>query len=709
MHPPRCYVIDWDNPRAQVLELSGPERRLVFGKRVRARIERADTQRKKELTGHEGPIRGALLLEPGRLEQGSFLTVGEDHTILARAPSGEEAVRYKGHKKRVRYLWDLVDHLVSWSDDHTVRVWTAGEGKEKLRLQRKLGAPDELAFAPTRDYLWLRSVKGTVIVHIDTAKPLMLKGQTDPWDEIRRLKDGRWVTRTHDVTTLWTLTGKAKQRFPNARSIESSVFELSDDRLLVVDGESNIVMLSRRGCRVAVAAELTGVAPLFASYSQAAQQARRAIEERPSIEHFEHRQSPYAPAYIPKLVYGERSAAATAPYDQPLWQFFNRPDFAAIHMWQRGCIQDLEQIQEHVQSVRGDLEKKERYLSWGILGAATLVFASGLSLTIMAREPGAERILLCLLMASGLAAMLYLCRLVRQTSSARRALSPLAQLVVSQLAAIEEHRARILADLPPVRNQQLYTRQFLGVQIERAVHALRELALRELAQRELAQREGSLHRDALTVGSLGIGAWAFLCLDPARAQKLAPRTLTSFWWTVDTPALICAVQRVQYLFLGSSQVEVVSLTYDFIEQRVLDKTTHAFAYRDLTDVTMREITRDAAALGTAGELTGKELVLRTASGESVSLVTLNEASVKRLRSAESWACHTTRVRDVQEQLNAALAEPTSKAHDSVVWALYAELRALACNLGPDTERVDLRLEQIRRDMLACKRHSYAVG
>jgi hypothetical protein len=98
---PRCCDVDWDNTRAQVLELDGPERRLVYGKRVHARIERADTQRKEELAGHEGPIRGALLLQSGRLGRGSFLTIGEDHTILARAPSGEEAVRYKGHKKRV--------------------------------------------------------------------------------------------------------------------------------------------------------------------------------------------------------------------------------------------------------------------------------------------------------------------------------------------------------------------------------------------------------------------------------------------------------------------------------------------------------------------------------------------------------------------------------------------------------------------------------
>lgn len=692
---PRCCVIDWENQRAQVLELESQARRLVYGKHIRPRIERADTHQKLELEGHNGPVRGALLLGLGR---GSFLTVGEDHVIISRDADGKTA-RTFGHKKRVRFVWDLADHLVSWSNDQLIRVWAPNDEEPKLRIQSKLDGPGELNFSPARDFLWFRTVHGTRIARFDTGEKILLRGQTEPWDEIARLKDGRWVTRTNEVITLWTRKGKAKQVFPNSGSIQSSLFELRDGRLLVVDGASNIVMLSPRGRRVAIASERSGVAALFTSYSRASQDARRAIEERPSTEHFEHRRNPYAPTHIPREVHAGRSPRGAAPYDQPLWQFFNRPDFQAIHRWQRECIQELEQVQEHGKSVRRELEKKERYLSWGLLGVAALLFSVGLSLAVVSREHKPERMLLALLMASGLAGLLYLYGMIRETSSARTALAPLPQLVATQLAAIEDHRGRILDDLPPVRNQQLYTRQFLRAQIEQAVYALRDFALQECG----------LSRDELSASSVGLGDWAFLHVGRADAARLCPDTLTSFWWTPDTQELIYAVQRIQYLFMAAAQVDVVTVLYDFVEQRVLEKTAHAFAYRDLIDVSKRSIERDAAALGMPGQLTASELVFTTASGEHEALTVLNETSVSALRSAESSERHAQRVRDVQEQLKAASVEPPSGGRASVTWALHAELRALACELGPASERFDERLDQIRRNMLVYKRRSHVAS
>ena len=139
-------------------------------------------------TGHTGPVNQVI-----QLTDGSLVSASDDHTLRRWSAEGEELARFNGHSAAVTHVIQLTDHtLVSASDDHTLSRWSA-EGEELARFYGHSG--------------WV--------------------------NHVIQLDDGSLVSASNDHTLRrWSLDGKELVRFRRHSRAVNKVIQLEDGSLV---------------------------------------------------------------------------------------------------------------------------------------------------------------------------------------------------------------------------------------------------------------------------------------------------------------------------------------------------------------------------------------------------------------------------------------------------------------------------------------------
>jgi len=157
----------------------------------------------RTLSGHTGRITGALVLGDGRLFSWS-----EDNTLRLWTADGTPLAVLQGHTGRITGALILGDgRLLSWSEDNTLRLWTA-DGTPLAVLQGHTGGiTGALILGDGRLLSW--STDCTLRLWAANGTPLVeLRGHTDWVLGALALEDGRLLSWSADSTLrLWTADG----------------------------------------------------------------------------------------------------------------------------------------------------------------------------------------------------------------------------------------------------------------------------------------------------------------------------------------------------------------------------------------------------------------------------------------------------------------------------------------------------------------------
>ncbi len=208
------------------------------------------------LEGHTDPIFGAHVMPDGRLLSWSL-----DHTLrLWDGQTGAPLATLAGHTEEVVGALVLPDgRILSWSYDCTLRLWDGQSGAPFATLAgHTQGVVGALVLPNGRILSWsfdctLRLWDG------QSGAPLAtLAGHTEQVEEAEVLPDGRILSRSVDRTMrLWngksgaplaTLTGYSDQVLPDGRVVSRS----SDHTLRLRDGQSGSRLATLVGHRAYV-------------------------------------------------------------------------------------------------------------------------------------------------------------------------------------------------------------------------------------------------------------------------------------------------------------------------------------------------------------------------------------------------------------------------------------------------------------------------
>ncbi|HKP62597.1 MAG TPA: hypothetical protein VJV78_37940 [Polyangiales bacterium] len=671
LHIPK--VEPHDLRQRKVLDLGFASRRLIYGPRIKPRIETQDEHDDGELSWHSGDVLGALRLSGGSGEATRFVTVGDDNRILIWNVLGKVEIALSGHDARVGGLWELTeDRLVSWGEDKTLVVWSTRTEVPFARMRAAIRTADRLLVGESGDFFCLSQFLRGRTISINGRPIATMWWQFHPVTAVRRLSGSRWITQSKSGLRLWSRGGRLQCKFPQPFSLDDGFFDLPDGQVLIVDDRHGLELIDG-GAQMGARAPDEDMSGDLRRFLRIRKRVRAAIVDRKSVQDFEHRNSPVCEGQV--LQPTQRKELGTTFAD-----FFNRPDFKRIRSWRRGEIRVALEALERVEQALHD--HRSRGSTAGTLRSLALAaFSAAFISAFWATEREAIYVVVVTALVSGAFAVWK--HIEAQTQhAAARALASVPAEVHALVSEIKLHRRRILAGAPHIASPAVYTGYEVRRQIERTIATqLSEQALLECRLQASALRTANK-------SSLILRDWALLRGDRSpRKDGLSARNLGSFWWS---PAgdFMPAVQSIQYVLLTRERLDVFTVDYDFITGRAHNATAHACYYSEIASVTKRQSTRHLSLPGLSTLVDAQELLLVLTSGKQISLTFLDEECDAALRSAvraKTAASLTEQRRNLEAELERWQhdMEHSDRERTDELESLRAQLASLQSESVPD--------------------------
>jgi len=635
-----------DSKEQRTLVLSENYRRVIFGKGIRARIDVQDEHEEIDLQ-HSSDVLAAVKLETGHGSPRQFLTVGADHVMVVWTFQGRHRLSLTGHTDRIEGVWELtdVDRVVSWSRDRTARVWNSRTGDEICRITTTIDSTRELLVASTEEFLCFMESVGARMVATDGTELALLRKQTALLKEIHHLDSGRWLTEGGGSFRLWSREGKLLQQLDRGFSFADGYLDLPDGRLLIADLADQLLLFDTDGTRLARRAADSQLSQRIRAFLRARKDAFTEMEARPTYQHHEHLCSPIERPTIAADELSELELSeATLKKNRPLWDFFNRPIFKSIKTAMRKEIEVADSARNEARRALDDHRSRAtralrfRKISGvlfigAVLGALLSYAGDSLPLTVVTAIVAA---------GAGYSAIQQhrTGRAMREAATALQPIPPQADKLIDDIKA---YRRRILSGIPVVNAPHLYYgREVQSAIAETIKNKLEPMALAEcgLAREEVVftGRQAIVLRD-----------WALIQTNSPGADKISPHDLVSFWWAHDGEILF-AVQFLQFIFLTNDKIDVFTTYYDFIAEKVVGKEAHAFYYKDVTNISKRDVDRPTGIAGAQRDVQATEIAMAVSSGQRITLTVLNDQSVSLLRGNGGGKDEATPKRDLLAQL-----------------------------------------------------------
>jgi len=184
---------------------------------------------------------------------------------------------------------------------------------------------------------------------------------------------------------------------------------------------------------------------------------------------------------------------------------------------------------------------------------------------------------------------------------------------------IKLYRASILKQFPIIQNKTLFN----GKKVNKIINDLLNNSIHKTAMEEC----GITQDDIIHIEEKAIilNGWSKI---QNNTKKVNKHNMDSFWGAGNE--IIFATQFIQYIFLTKDKIDVFNTHYDFIQNKYIRKEAHAFYYKDVTNITKKEVDRELMTTNETSSAT--EITLKVSSGDSIEITIFNSETLSKLNS-----------------------------------------------------------------------------
>lgn len=439
---------------------------------------------------------------------------------------------------------------------------------------------------------------------------------------------------TNEVTrSIWDKSGACLAKHGPSKHGRAAQMEIDGCGIVVVEDDGRIFHHQTDG-RKEVKAHTTDGSFLDTArdISEIGWNIVKKVTENPTPEHFPHSTNPISE---PKPIVSERRRikrlSKTNKGFEKLWTFFNRPNIDAIRTALGAEMRKLRgtttALAEKESALEVDLRKAKGRAPLLYLSIAIALIASVSAFYLFPGEDGTIGAIFALL------AVLVLSHNLRKLKKKIHNIKQIVHLVQvlegksqSLIKEIRAYRRDIIAGLPVINDPDVYSGSEVCALIESKVKEnLKSLAMNE---------SGVIDKDIVYKNNepIILRDWASIQEIPEQVRtKINAHNLNSFWVAEDGQ-IVFAVQFVQFIFLAEDKLDVFTCFYDFVQDFSVWKETHAFYYKDVTNISKKDVSRADLTLLLSSRDNNEQLFPATeisfsvSSGEKICLTILKSDS-----------------------------------------------------------------------------------
>ncbi|MCL1045417.1 hypothetical protein L2737_08770 [Shewanella electrodiphila] len=611
-----------------------------------------------------------------------FITIGLDHTVQVFRFYGEQVASLDEHDDVIIGVIELSDgQIITASKDDTLRFWDVKTGACYSTVEAKIDTLESVQFSAHQKQLAINEPDGVSICRFSGEQVVKLTGQKKPLKSLFQLNCDKWITWSEgENPTLWSDSGQILKRFNFDFSYENGFIQkVAEQQLLIKNANEQVSLWQTDGTLIDSHVESAEVTDLFNTLSKAIDQVEDHIAKYPSINHYKHLRNFIGNRnsrsfLIPSKELEEQKLEFENDAKQKeIWDFFHRPiprELTTAMMREvkasRNAEKLLQQKVEEADAARQVHQKKRNFnkvVSLIMLLLTLVVGGVGAMLSTGADAPalfnqlmgqyipelrplGLDRVIMVCAGATSVPLLFCLIFLIKNRSQKSLQLQQAGNLTLLNsllpeycklINRVKAHRAQLWKSVPLRKNRNLYSGESVNAIIQEVIDTkLEEEALHECS---LTKKDIIYSNNEAIV----LSDWAVIQSSERRdpwLKKLHPENEFSFWGDKNG-SLVFAVQYIQFIFLAADKVALFTGFYDFINQKLIGKSSKSFFYKDVISVTKDDVERPQW-FG-KDTLSATNINLQVSSGDKLELTILTQESLNSIVEAANGQENKERV------------------------------------------------------------------
>jgi len=425
------------------------------------------------------------------------------------------------------------------------------------------------------------------------------------------------------------------------------------------------------------------------------------------IAQFDHLSNPYEQGIIADEEIKKQKLDFDKSHNKLMWNFFNRPIWKKI----KGLLSkeekeakiygnifniSIESIKETILQKTNQLKEAKSKNSINLILAGVL-FAAGIIAGIAINPMGYGVI--------AAAAFVYYRYLEIQKDINKLQLD--IKTLENQIATIDvvypeinrfledikKYRNVILRQLPIFSNPNIFD----GKEVQEVMNKLIESKL----NKEALEYCGLVQDDIVHIDKKAIVVKNGSLLQ-LNTGKINNHNLNSFW-KIEDGSVLFAVQYIQHIFLTVDKIDIFSAHYDFIQDKFINKEAQAFYYKDVTNISKREIERELLSKNTKASAT--EIALKVSSGDKIEFTIFNNDTLSELNAnIEDTPNNEKEIKDLEleyKEIESSKDYDSEEEKEEELSHIEKQINSLKVNVPLDetikfsTDEVNMSIQNIR--------------
>jgi len=568
------------------------------------------------------------LIAIGKINNDLFFTISKDNIVKTWKGNGDLYGIFENHSKKIMGMEILYDGILSISKNDTICFWSFN-GDEKYSIDLKIDSLDKIKI--NSDLFQVIDTNELSIYNIYNGNKIMkFKSKKEFINSNKFLNSGKMLTKDNAIV-LWNENGDEVKKLDFKFDFKNLI-ETEDSKIIILTKELSIVILDENGNTLSDYTPPKETIDSFTDFIKGRVKLEEEKKHKNKIEQFYHLFNPYEKGIIADKEIIEQKLDFEKSHNKLMWNFFNRPIWRKIKellnkeekeakIYKNIFNTSVDSIEDTILQKTKQLKKSESKNGINLVLAGILL-AVGVFVGIAINPIG-----YAILVAAAIMFFMYaskqsdINKLKLDIKTLENQICTIAVVypeINKFIEDIKKYRTVILKQLPIFSNPNIYD----GKEVKKIMNELIESKLNTVALEYCGLvQDDIVHAEKKAIV---INNGSLLQINTGRINI---HNLKSFWQTEDG-SILFAVQYIQYIFLTVDKIDIFSAHYDFIQDKFINKEAQAFYYKDVTNISKKEVEREL--LGENTKALATEIALKVSSGDKIEFTIFNNDTLSEL-------------------------------------------------------------------------------
>ncbi len=570
-----------------------------------------------------------------RLNNYLILTLSKDNIFNIWNLKGQKRATYQEHKNEIlgiEFFEEKEDsYILSISKDEGIKFWNV-RGNELYKVDSKIQTLKDIQIIDTQFQL-IDADNLYVYELFSGEKIATFKSQKKFISENRVLNTKKRLTNDGAIKLWDEDDNKIKEL--NFHFDFDNLVETVNNKMIILTNESSIIILNEKGETESDYTPTSEIIKSFKKFIYGRSRLRHMLIYKNKIQKFPHLYNPYEKDKIAEDEIANQNLVKILEEDVDtkfIWDFFNRPIFRIIKnllkeeekesiIYENIFNTSIESITEEINNSNKKITELQSSSKFNMI-ITIIAFVIAMGVGIGVNPLGFGILIISFFTFMSITSKNSEISTLRDTIKKLESQINTIKVVYPEMNRfindIKTYRESLINQIPKNKNEDIFN----GKKVKEIMNKLINSTINDTAMEYCGLLESDIkHQDKKAI-ILNEGS-----LLQANKSKIEPHNLYSFWGT-EKGDILFAVQYMQYIFLTEDKIDIFNAHYDFIQNKFIRKESQSFYYKDVTNISKKEVERKL--LGNDKETSATEITLKVSSGDSINFTIFNKDTLKGL-------------------------------------------------------------------------------